>query len=114
MASLFSNLPTAPYNLTLTQESGTGLVNLMLNINTNLGDMFGLGILFSFFIIIFTLGLSKESNMAFSSASFLTFIISIYFARIGLVGTNWVTIFAAMALVSVIFLWNKKNSGGGY
>ena len=114
MPSLFGDIPTAPYNLTLTQQNATGVVDIVLNINTNLGGIFGIGILFSFFIIVFSLGLAKESNLAFSTASFLTFIVSIYFARIELIGTNWVTVFAAISLISVIFLWNSKSSGVGY
>jgi len=114
MTELHSGLPTAPYNLTSLQDVGS-LNDLATTMNTSLGGMFGLGLLFTLFIIIYTIGLWRESNLAFASASWITFLVSIYFGRVGLIAGNFVAAFAAIALVAILLLWKSKDgSSGGY
>ena len=111
---LITGMPTAPYNLTSLTEIN-GLTDVVLNLNTNLGGTFGLGLLFATFIIIYSIGLWRESDLAFATASWITFIIGTYFGMIGLIGGDYVGALAAMCLVSILLLWNKKKgSSGGY
>ena len=111
MTELYPNIPTAPYDLDVLKNV-TSLSDFAVGINTNLGGMFGMGILMTLFIILYTVGLWKESDLAFASASWITFLVAIYFGRIGLIAGNFVAGFAAIALVAVLLLWKQKGNGG--
>ena len=111
MAAIHPNIPTAPYNLDL-MKNITNPNDVFLAINTNLGGLFGLGILSVLFLIVYTVGLWKESDLAFAGAAWVTWLVAVYFGRIGLIAGQYVGAFSALALLAIILLWKQKGKGG--
>jgi hypothetical protein len=105
-------IQTAPYDLEVLKNA-TDFTDFANGINYNLGGMFGMGILMVLFVVVYTVGLWKESDLAFASASWITFLVSILFGRIGLIPGEYVGGFAAIALVAIMLLW-KQGGNKGY
>jgi len=76
------------------------------------GGVFGVGILIIIFLM--SLGVSAMINMgrAFASASFITFIFSIYFARIGMLNPTYPYLLLLMTIVG--FFWAKSERSATY
>ena len=71
------------------------------------GGWFGSGILFLIFIISFGASALMNVGRAFASASFITFIFSIYFARIGLITPVLPIILITCVIAG--FFWAKSE-----
>jgi len=72
----------------------------------------GLGILMMIFIMTFGISALLNIGKAFASAAFITFIFSIYFARIEMI--NPTVPFIILAMVIGGFFWAKSERSPGY
>jgi len=100
-----------PSNFTVGNESIAinGIGSLFSYANYATGNVFGMALLSVIFIISFLSMMKDNAANAFVSASFISFIFSVYFVRIDLV---WPSI-PFMLLVLVIFgiIWAKSEKG---
>ena len=71
------------------------------------GGWFGYGILFMIFIIAFGVSALANIGRAFASAIFITFIFSIYFARIEMVSHIFPLVLLTMVIIG--FFWAKSE-----
>lgn len=98
-----------PTNFTVgnetTQVEGVGSIMAYANYAT--GGAFGIGALIMIFIISFGASALMNIGRAFASASFITFIFSVYFARIDLVSPT-IPIFL-IAFVIIGFFWSRSE-----
>jgi len=72
-------------------------------------NAFGLGIIFMIFLISFGASALLNIGRAFASASFITLIFSVYFARIGLLSPTIPFILLVMTILG--FFWAKSERG---
>ena len=89
-----------------------GVGSLFQYANYATESWFGLGLIFMIFIISFGASALMNIGRAFASASFITLIFSVYFARIGLINSTIPFILAVMTIVG--FFWAKGERDGSY
>ena len=76
------------------------------------GNTFGVGILIIIFLMSFGVSALMNIGRAFASASFITFIFSIYFARIGALNPTYPYLLLLMTIVG--FFWAKSERSASY
>lgn len=75
-----------------------------------LNDMFGAGITIMIWLFAFTIGAMNGSRKAITFASFIAFMFSIFFVRLGAIN---MTITIALALLTALGVLGSKSEGGG-
>ena len=74
------------------------------------GNAMGYGLLIAIFFISFVVGASANAARSFGSAIFITFIFSIYFARIEMVNPTIPFILASLTIVGWFWAKSEKAS----
>jgi len=74
-----------------------------------LNDMFGAGITLMIFLFTFSVGMMNGSKKALTFASFITFMFSIFFIRLGSIN---MIITIVLALLTVLGTIGSKSEGG--
>jgi len=104
-----------PSNFTMTDNVSRtveGLGSLFQYGQYATNNAFGLGILFIIFLISFGASALLNIGRAFASASFISLIFSVYFARIGLI--NPTIPFALLVMTIAGFFWAKSERSASY
>lgn len=86
-----------------------GLGNWIIYISGLTNDWLPIGFLFLIWMVVFGVGMSSGSRKALLSSSFVTFIFSIYFFRLGIV-TIVIPIF--LIVMTIIGAIASKDEGG--
>jgi len=87
-----------------------GIGSLLTYASYTTNGFFGIGILAVIFFLAFGVGYLVNFSAAFASASFITFVFSVYFVRIDLVPYGYPFILAAMTIIA--FFMAKAEQGG--
>jgi len=87
----------------------TGLYDSMKYANVVTSDTFGLGILLSIFMVFFMIFKRWGDDVAFVSASFITFIFAAILRAANMVGDQWLVLLALMVGVSVFVLYRRNS-----
>lgn len=103
------DLPTNFTNSNNVTGGIDGIGSLFEYSNYAVSGYFGLGLLAIIFIMTFTVSAMINFGAAFASASFVSFVFSVYFARIGAV-TPFVP-FVLMIMTIIGFFWAKSERG---
>jgi len=82
----------------------TGFYDMLTYGNSVTGNYFGLGLVLSLFMIFFITFRRFGNDVAFTSSSFISFILSVLLRATGLLGDIWVIVFIIMSAVSVFIM----------
>lgn len=88
-------------------QSVEGLGSLFTYATYATGNWFGTGLLFAIFILSWGGTAMMNIGRAFSAASFITFVFSVYFARINMVNPTIPLVLATMVIGG--FFWAKSE-----
>ncbi|MHA1865891.1 MAG: hypothetical protein ACTSWZ_05220 [Candidatus Heimdallarchaeaceae archaeon] len=95
----------APYNVTQL-ENVSSFQDLFIYMNTEITGFFGLLILLATFIIPFSVFVYRYGTLkAFASASWITFLMSIFLNILGLISQIAISGSFALVVISLILLW---------
>jgi len=101
-----------PTNFTIgTNQTGkiVGIGSMFQYASYATNGWFGLGLLAMIFVMSFSVSALMNIGRAFASASFITFVFSVYFARIDMVTPTMP--FTMMILVIIGFFWARGERG---
>jgi len=103
-----------PTNFTVgnTTTAVSGIGSMFQYASYATGNWFGVGLLFVIFIVSLTASAVLNIARSFASASFITFIFSVYFARIGMVSPTIPIYLIAFTIVG--FFWAKSERSSTY
>lgn len=74
--------------------------------------LMGYAILITIFLMTFIVSLSAGSRKALLSSSFITFIFSVWFWKLGMVQAGFVFAFVLVMVIAIV--GSKSSSAGGY
>ena len=89
-----------------------GVGDWMTWTNQTIGGGFGAGILLIIFITSFGISMMAGSKKAILASSFITFIFSVYFARLGMVNPVIVFILVIILVISIVASVGDGRGGG--
>jgi hypothetical protein len=103
-----------PTNFTLNNESLAveGVGTLLGYAQYASGGWFGFGMLVLIFLMVFTISGLIDIRKSLASASFVTLIFSVYFARLNLVNPNFTFVLIAMTIAG--FFVAKSGTPSNY
>ena len=106
------DLPTNFTNSDNVTTAVDGIGSLMQYANYATNSAFGLGLIIAIFVMSFGASALMNMGRAFASASFITFIFSVYFVRIDLLSP--VAPYVLMVMSIVGFFWAKSERSASY
>ena len=77
--------------------------------NSLMNDMFGIGILLSLFLILLMIMSLYNSKVAIQSSLFITSVLGMMFAVVGLIGAHISVILFIITAASIALLWSDKK-----
>jgi hypothetical protein len=96
------------YNMTNVSNSGN-IIELTQSVNQLTGELFGFMVLIAFFVILFASFRNQPVSVRFTSAAFLTTIVSFIFRVVDMTGDLVVTSFVLLTAVSFVVLFYERE-----
>lgn len=101
-----------PTNFTVGNETlgMDGIGSLFIYAQYATGDVFGAGILIVLWLIAFGVGSLVNAGRAFASASFITFVFSVYFARLGALNPTYPFILMILTIIGFFLARSERSA----
>lgn len=86
-------------------------INLLLNVNNQTNGIWGAGILFSLFAIVFIIvSANHKGSSAIMVSSFVTFIAGIMLIPTGLIDSSWIFAPIILMVISAFFVYRSSGT----
>jgi len=86
-------------------------MNMINSVNTQTNGIWGAGILFSIFAIVFlTMSYNNKGSVAMMTASFITFISALVLAPTGLIEIDWIFAPIIVMVLSAFYVFKTSNN----